>query len=261
MDTPVMMVHGMCCTGAVWDRFREFFETRGTRVYTPTLRPHARGPIGERPNAELRDLGFAEYIADLEAEIARIERETGQTPAVIGHSMGGLLAQILAERNRLRAAVFISPSAPVGVGTFPWRLSWSLIRAAHKLKLMPIAIAPKRRMAERAVFHLLPPADRAAAHAAMVHESARAFVDIGHCRIDERKIRVPVLTVAATRDRIVPAALVRLTAKKYSAIGGEFREYPEHGHWLYAEPGWEKPAQDIHDWLVSKTIDSAQGAA
>src|SRR4029079_6176849 len=99
MDTPVMMVHGMCCTGDVWQQFREFFEARGTRVYTPTLRPLARGTVNERPNRALREIGFAEYIADLEEEIARIERETGKTPVVIGHSMGGLLAQMLAERN------------------------------------------------------------------------------------------------------------------------------------------------------------------
>jgi pimeloyl-ACP methyl ester carboxylesterase len=261
MDTPVMMIHGMCCTGAVWKHFRELFEARGTRVYTPTLRPHVRGNIAERPHADLRGLGFDEYMADLEDEIARIERETGQTPAVIGHSMGGLLAQMLAERNRVRAAVFISPSAPVGVGTLQWRVQWRLILAAYRLRLVPVAITPGRNMTDRAVLHLLAPEERAAAHAAMVHESGRAFVDIGRCRIDEHKINIPVLTVAATRDRLVPASLVRLTGKKYAAIGGEFREYREHGHWLYAEPGWEKPAQEIHDWLRDKTERGHQGAA
>jgi len=61
---PVMMIHGMCCTGDVWEHFRQFFEGRGTRVYTPTLRPHVRGNIAERPHADLCDLGFREYIAE-----------------------------------------------------------------------------------------------------------------------------------------------------------------------------------------------------
>jgi alpha-beta hydrolase superfamily lysophospholipase len=261
MDTPVMMVHGMCCTGDVWQRFREFFEARGTRVYTPTLRPLARCTVSERPSRALSEIGFTEYIADLEDEIARIERETGKTPVVIGHSMGGLLAQMLAERNSVRAAVFISPSAPLGVGTLQWKLSWALIMAAAKFNLVPYAISPDRRAAERAALHLLSPEDRQAAHAAMVHESGRAFTDIGRCRIDETKIRIPVLTVAASRDRLVPAVLVRLTGKKYATIGGEFREYGAHAHWLYAEPGWEKPAEEIYEWLRSKTQDVQAGAA
>lgn len=256
-----MMVHGMCCTGEVWQHFREFFEARGTRVYTPTLRPHVRGTIKQRPSAELSTIGFDEFIADLEDEIARIERETGKTPVVIGHSMGGLLAQVLAERNLVRAAVFISPSAPVGVGTVQWKVQWALIKAADMLSLVPYAITPMRRAAVRAALHLLGPEEQKAAHAAMVHESGRAFTDIGRCRVDESKIRIPVLTVAASRDRLVPAVLVRLTGKKYASIGGEFREYREHAHWLYAEPGWEKPAQDIYEWLRDNTEDVRAGAA
>jgi alpha-beta hydrolase superfamily lysophospholipase len=72
--------------------------------------------------------------------------------------------------------------------------------------------------------------------------------------IDESKIRVPVLTVAASRDKLLPPHLARLVAKKYAAIGGEFREYAEHGHWLYTEPGWEKPAADIYAWLKAATL-------
>jgi pimeloyl-ACP methyl ester carboxylesterase len=261
MDTPVMMVHGMCCTGVVWDRFRSFFEARGTRVYTPTLRPHVRSTLAQRPNAQLCDVGFDEYLADLEQEIAAIEQETGKKPAIIGHSMGGLLAQALAERNRVSAAVFISPSAPAGVRTLQMRIFWNVIRVANVFKLVPMAISADRRMADQTVLHLLAPEDREAAHAAMVHESGRAFVDIGRWPIDETKIRVPVLTVAASRDRLVPAALVRLTGNKYKSIGGEFREYREHGHWLYAEPGWEKPAAEIYEWLRSKTSERAQDGA
>jgi hypothetical protein len=44
-----------------------------------------------------------------------------------------------------------------------------------------------------------------------------------------------------------------LTGRKYAAVGGEFREYPNHGHWLYAEPGWEKVANDIYEWLSAAT--------
>jgi alpha-beta hydrolase superfamily lysophospholipase len=86
-----------------------------------------------------------------------------------------------------------------------------------------------------------------------VHESGRVFADFAHFPIDETRVKAPVLVVAAGRDRLVPAAVVRLNARKLAASGGEFREYPNHGHWLYSEPGWETPANDILDWLTTAT--------
>ena len=249
MKTPVMMVHGMCCTGEVWSRFRDFFEARGARVFTPTLRPDVRLSIQGKPNPALRSMGFGDYVAQLEGEARRITNETGRKPAVIGHSMGGLLAQVLAERGWVDAAVFISPSAPAGVRDTVTRLFWSAISLSHTLGVAPWAIKSKRGFVDNAVFNVVPLAERETAYNAFVYESGRAFNDLGNWPVDERRIRIPVLTVAATKDRLVPAKLVRLTGRKYAAVGGEFREYPEHGHWLYAEPGWEQPAADIYAWL------------
>lgn len=244
-----MMVHGMCCTGDVWSRFRGFFEARGARVYTPTLRPDARVSILGKPQRGLRALGFGDYVAQLEREARQIEEETGKRPVVIGHSMGGLLAQVLAERGCVDAAVFISPSAPAGVRDTTARVFWSFIKLTNRLGVAPWAIRSSRRIVEATVFNVVPHAERDAAYNAFVYESGRAFHDLANWPVDERRIRVPVLTVAATKDKLVPAKLVRLTGKKYAPIGGDFVEYENHGHWLYAEPGWERPAGEIYNWL------------
>lgn len=255
-----MMVHGMCCTGAVWSHFRSLFEARGARVFTPTLRPDARSTILEKPKLALRELGLSDYLSQLESEAAAITKECGRRPVVIGHSMGGLLAQVLAERGCVEAAVFISPSAPAGVRDPVTRVFWSVVALSNRLGIAPWAIKSRRKLVERSVLNVMPPAEREAAYDAFVYESGRAFNELGNWPVDERRIRVPVLTVAARRDRLVPAKLVRLTGKKYAAIGGEFREYREHGHWLYAEPGWQKPATEIYDWLESALERSQPGA-
>jgi pimeloyl-ACP methyl ester carboxylesterase len=254
MKTPVMMVHGMCCTSDVWASFRTFFEERGTRVYTPTLRADTRISIRDKPSVALHALRFGDYVSDLEREAKRIEVETGRKPAVIGHSMGGLLAQALAERDCVSAAAWISPAPSAGTHDLQSSLFWFAVRAAHALRIAPLSIKPARKAVYSQVFNALPKADREAAYTGMVYESGPAFAAMGHWAIDESKIRVPVLTVAATRDKLVPAKLVRSAAKKYAAVGGEFREYADHGHWLYAEPGWEKPAADIYAWLRAATL-------
>lgn len=249
MQTPVLMIHGMCCTGDVWAQFRAFFEARGAKVYTPTLRPEQRVTVQSMPPRSLSSLSLHDYVADLEREVQRIEAETGEMPVVIGHSMGGLLAQALAERNCVRAAVFISPAAPAGVRTLPNRVFWTAYKLLTKLGLTSPIIRPDKRTVYPMVLNALPRSERRAAVEAMVWESGRAFGEFAHFPIDETKIRVPVLTIAAGRDRLVAAPLVRRTGLKYAAVGGDFREYRTHAHWLYAEPGWERPAAEIYAWL------------
>jgi alpha-beta hydrolase superfamily lysophospholipase len=237
----------------VWSQFRSLFESRGVKVYTPTLRPELRVGMRARPPRALRELTLADYVSDLEQEVDHIERETGMKPAVIGHSMGGLLAAALAARGRVSAGVFISPAAPAGVQTLRHRLFWSGFSLAHRMGWTPPVVRPTQRTLDRMVIHMLPVAERAAVLEAMVHESGRAFADFANFPIDEAAVRVPVLVVAAGRDRLVPASLVRLTGRKFAAAGGEFREYANHGHWLYSEPGWETPANEIFDWLAAAT--------
>jgi alpha-beta hydrolase superfamily lysophospholipase len=249
MQTPILMIHGMCCTGDVWAHFRRFFEARGARVYTPTLCATQRVSITARPPRGLRDLSLNDYVRELETEVERIEQETGRVPAIIGHSMGGLLAQALAERNRVRAAVFISPAAPAGIHTPLTRMFWGALLMAKRFGLSQAMIKPDRRTVFPMVLNAMPKAERLAALEAMVWESGRVFEEFASYPIDETKVRIPVLTVAGARDRLVAAPLVRLTAKKYQRIGGDFIEYSDHGHWLYAEPGWETPAKDIYAWL------------
>jgi pimeloyl-ACP methyl ester carboxylesterase len=253
MKPTVMMVHGMCCTGEVWSGFRTFFESRGARVFTPTLSPELRTSVLQRPNRALKEVGFTRYIDELIEHAREIEAQTGQKPVVIGHSMGGLLAQVLAERGAVQAAVLISPSAPAGVATPVHTVVRAFIKLVTKLGVMPWVITPDKRGAARMVFNVVPKTEHRAAYEAFVHESGRAFSEFLDWKVDHEKINVPLLTVSARRDRLVPAVLVRRTGKRYVTVGGELREYDAHGHWLYAEPGWETPAGEIYDWLVSKT--------
>lgn len=253
MNTPVLMVHGMSCTGEVWRQFRSFFEAQGAKVYTPTLRPELRVSIRARAPKALRELSLNDYVTDLEQEIEHIEQETGMTPVVIGHSMGGLLTAALAARGRVTACVLISPAAPAGVRTLQSHIFWSAYTFASRMGWTPPVVRANRRTMDRMVLNAMPPDARPAILESMVCESGRAFSEFAHFPIDETKVKCPMLVIAGRRDRLVPAALVRITGKKFAAVGGEFREYPNHGHWLYAEPGWEVVANDIYEWLENVT--------
>jgi len=97
MPGTIFMVHGMYSGPWVWEKYVPFFRERGWRCVTTTLRHHDIEP-GWTPPAELATTSVLDYAADLEAEI----RALGEQPVIMGHSMGGLLAQMLAARSLTR---------------------------------------------------------------------------------------------------------------------------------------------------------------
>jgi pimeloyl-ACP methyl ester carboxylesterase len=106
----------------------------------------------------------------------------------------------------------------------------------------------------------LPPEERSATYARLVHESGRAASEMGFWPLDRRHashidpegVRCPVLIVSATDDRLTPASVVRRTA---ASLGSKavLREFPGHGHWVVGEPGWEEIAVCVADWLEERT--------
>src|SRR5262245_31960557 len=106
MDRTLVMIHGMWATAHVWRHWRAFFEARGWHVLTPALRHHDVPPL--EPPAALGTTSLLDYAADLEAYVGRLPAK----PVIIGHSMGGLLAQILAARKLCVAAVLLCPAPP-----------------------------------------------------------------------------------------------------------------------------------------------------
>ena len=87
---PVMMIHGGFCGPWSFDGFARKFEAAGYKVQCPALRFH---DLAEPPQA-LGTTSLTDYVADLEELLDALDRP----PILVGHSLGGLLAQMLAAR-------------------------------------------------------------------------------------------------------------------------------------------------------------------
>ena len=97
----IVMVPGACSRPWVFDEFRGHFEAAGWRVETPGLRYHDPEP-GQPPDPRLAQTSLADYLADLSRFIEDLPERPERT-VVMGHSMGGLLAQLLAAKGLARA--------------------------------------------------------------------------------------------------------------------------------------------------------------
>ena len=107
----VIMVHGAFCGGWVFDDFRRSFEAAGFRVLAPDLRGHGPGD----PPGNVAGLSMADYAADIAALCQEAVAQDGAAPILLGHSMGGLVAQMTARRAPVSMLVLMAPSAPWGV--------------------------------------------------------------------------------------------------------------------------------------------------
>ncbi|MFC1941348.1 alpha/beta hydrolase [Chloroflexota bacterium] len=251
MPETILMIHGMWSGGWCWENYKDFFEEKGYHCINPTLRLHDMDPNGT-PNAQLGTTSLLDYVEDLEKEIQKLD----VLPIIMGHSMGGLLAQILGSRGLAKALVLLTPASPYGI----MALKRSVIKSFWSgLTKWGFWRKPMRQTFDEAVYstmQLLTAEEQKDLFNRYVYESGRAACEIGFwfldlkgaAKVDESKVTCPVLVVAGSKDRIVPASIVRKVANKYERVS-TYKEFTNHAHWVVLEPNWQGIAEYISDWL------------
>ena len=217
MAETIVMIHGMWGSGWYWENFKGFFESKGYRCVVPTLRFHDMDPNGV-PDPRLGTTSLLDYAADLE----KLIRELHVMPILMGHSMGGLLAQILGSRGLAKALVLLTPASPRGIIA----LKASVIKSFWSgLTTWGFWRKPFRQTFDEAVYSMLnqmPSESSKSIYDKFVYESGRAAFEIGFwlfdskgaARVDESKVTCPVLVIAGEKDRIVPVSVTRKVAEK-----------------------------------------------
>jgi pimeloyl-ACP methyl ester carboxylesterase len=239
---PIIMVHGAFCGGWTFDAFRQPFEAAGHAVINPDLPGH--GP--EESPAGLSMSDYAKAIADL-------AQAQDAPPVLVGHSMGGLVCQMAAERTQVAGLVLLAPSAPWGLAGQSVEEG---ISAVSLFSLGPFwlqAVAPDRTVTAHYSLSRLDPAERDQVFARMGRESGRALFEVLSWWMDPSMTThvgaaggVRSLTIGGGADAINPAATVRRTAER---LGGDFRLFDSMSHWLPGEPGWEEVAETCVAWI------------
>ena len=248
-----VFIHGMWGTPDVWRNWRAFLERRGWQTTAPALRHHEAPPL--EPPPALGTTSLLDYVADLEGQLRALPAK----PVVIGHSMGGLIALMLCARGLARAGVLLTPAPPASVIAIRpsnlmafarIQMSWAWWRKPHRATLAE---------ALSHTFNTADPREGADRHAGFVHDSGRALFEMAlpwldgrkATTIDPRLVTVPLLFVAAEKDKLVPPGVVRRAAQCFPHVS-EYIEYPNQGHWVVGQPGWERIADDAATWLDGK---------
>lgn len=265
---PIVLIHGLWLTSRCWDSFRRCYEERGREVYAPAW-PRLSGEVEDifRTPLRMSGLGLGEVIEHFDRFIQTLRVK----PILIGHSAGGLIAQILLERGRAAAAVSIASPAPRGVchshaPAERW-CEWTGYNPLDRWRSFPITFrqfystfangmpeVEARAMYER---HAIPAPGRVLRQLAQANSFpwSRCRVDFGNSR------RAPLLLVAGGEDRFSSPSSVRATYHRYSNSSAvtEYLEFPGRSHLLIAHDGWREVANRILEWADHHRVKDRSG--
>ena len=237
---PLLFVHGAFVDHTSFRPWLEFFAAQGWRGFAAAR----RGRAGIGP-AQAKGLAISDYVDDTLKVIAAL----GERPVVVGHSLGGLIAQQIAALGQAEAIVLLCP-APAA------KLPAQKVALPTYLPMMPKIligqpILPSAKGCATIALNRMPKEACPILHAQLVPESGKVYRELifGTYKVDFAKISCPAMVVGAAEDRIVAPALVEWTAQKLGVIA-DIRE--QHAHWLLEEPGWEEIATGVADFLATR---------
>jgi len=247
----VVFVHGMYMTPACWSEWVAYFSSKGYRAVAPAWPGRDRSVEALR-QAHPDPQTAALRLQDILDSVSRVIASLDEKPILVGHSMGGLVVQLLSAQGKAAATVAIDSAPPFGV--FTTRFSFLKANWGHVTPFASLAspVAMDFPRFQYAFVNGMPLAEQRAAYDAyVVPESRRVPRDSLFARIDFSRPHAPILFIAGANDNIIPAPLNAANASKYSDRDSitDFTEFPGRTHFIIGQPNWREVADYISDWL------------
>ena len=249
---PVVFVHGLWLLPSSWDRWAALFEEAGFTALTPGW-PDDPATV-EEANAHPEVLA-GKSVGDVADHFEAVIRRLTAKPAIIGHSFGGLLAQILAGRGLSAASVAIDPAPFRGVLPLPISALRSgspvLGNPANRNRAIPLTYDQFRYAFANAVSedeakelyetYAVPAPGKPLFQAAAANLNPWTEV-----RVDTKNPdRGPLLIISGEKDHTIPWAIANAAYKQQKDNEGvtEIVEIKGRGHALTIDSGWQEVAQ------------------
>ncbi len=255
----IVFIHGLWIHSNAWQPWMDFFRQKGYDTINPGWPGDSQTVAESRANPEPIGNHGVQEVAD---SYASVIGGLPSKPIVIGHSFGGLLAQILLGRNIACAGVALDPAPIKGV----WQLPVTALKASFPVLSNPANV-------KRSVSLTFDQFQYGFANAVSEQE-AKALFDkwvipapgkplfqaatatfTGHeTQVDtDNENRGPLLITGGDKDHIAPPVLGEASAKKYNKkVTTDFHLFKDKGHSLTIDSGWKEVAEYVAGWLSSK---------
>ncbi len=250
---PVVLIPGMWSTGDTLSEVKQAFEAQGYKVDSLCLPEHKSKLEYDRTDKRrLARTSLQDYVDFVVSRVTAHDIP----PIVVGHSMGGLLAQLVAERVPVCKLILLSSAAPGGINGW----SWSVIRTFGQNLLVFPPWGNVTQVGESNIRYGIANTQSALVQKRilqnMTYESGMAtfqigvggFFKTGFARVDAKQVTCPILVIGGTADRITPIKVQRAIANKYGQQA-DLVELSEVCHWTIGGSNFPKVTSIIFRWL------------
>jgi len=249
--TPVVLVHGLWLLPNSWDNWATFFEEAGYAAVVPGWPGDPESVQEAKANPDL----FADQtLAGVADHYGEVIGKLMKKPAVIGHSFGGMLAQIIAGRGLSAATVSISPAPYRGIIPLPFSAlrvaSIALRNPANRKRGVPLTPEQFRygfgNVVSMSESRQLYDAYSVPGPGQTLFQAATANLNPGtEAKVDTKNPdRGPMLIVSADHDHTVPWAIANASYNRQRKNPGitEITKFEDRGHSLTIDAGWRDVA-------------------
>jgi pimeloyl-ACP methyl ester carboxylesterase len=261
--TRVVFIHGLWLHASSWAPWLELFRAAGYDPVAPGWPGEPDSVTEARQNPELV---AGTSIDDAAAHYTKIIDSVDASPILIGHSMGGLLAEKLLGQGIGVAAVAIDPAQIKGVLPLPLAQLRAALPALGNPANLRKSVALTENQFRFGIGNALSEEESAElyskwaipAPARPLFEAATANFSLhSQAKVDTaNQARGPLLLISGTEDHTVPDISTRSTLKQYrhSAAVTELRQFEHRGHSLTIDNGWKEIADAILQWLSEQGL-------
>lgn len=252
----VVFITGAFVTHNGWNDWKTYFESKGYTTYNPSWPGKEASPSQLRSmhpatNTKLATLTLAEVVDHYAAFIKQLPEK----PILIGHSLGGLVTQILINRGLGAAGVGIHPFPPLGVIPF----EFSFLKSAWKVLGIFTSLKKTYMMSfkdwQYAFVNGMPLKEQQKAYEENTIPESKTVARgalTSVAKIDFAKTHAPLLITSGDKDHILPATLNFRNFKRYKQDNGsitEYKEFKNRNHFVLGQDSWKEDADYILDWI------------
>jgi pimeloyl-ACP methyl ester carboxylesterase len=250
----VLFITGAFVSNACWDEWRKYFESKGFETFAPPW-PHKDAPADELRNRHPDHLVASNRLGPLTDYYASLTKQFSQKPILIGHSIGGLIVQLLLQRGLGALGIAIHSVPPQGVFTFRlsfFKAGWKALgffTPTSKTYLISF------REWSYAFANGMSCEDQTSLYYQFaIPESKRIVRDTitDAAKIDFKKPHAPLLLISGSDDNTIPASLNYSNFKKYRNDGSttDYKEFPGRNHFVLGQSSWRENADYILEWIA-----------
>lgn len=248
----ILFITGAFVSNECWNEWKDFYDTKGYQTLAPSWLFKDASPEVLRkrhPDPQVASIRLTQLIEHYE----KIAKSLPEKPIIIGHSIGGLIAQILNQRGLASVAVAIHSVPPQGIMTFKFsflKAGWGplgFFTSTKKTFLMSFS------QWQYAFTNGLPIEWQEKGYQLAIPESKLVVRDTitSAAKVDFNAPHQPLLLIAGGSDHTIPYQLNHDNYKKYSDKNSvtDYKLFPGRNHFVLGQPGWQEVAVYILEWI------------